>query len=322
MFKTACALLLGAAFTVAPALAQDAYPSKPITLVVPAPPGGGSDIVARLLGERLGKALGKQVLVENRPGANGMLGTDMVARAAPDGYTLLFTYAAAQVVNPSLYKKVPYDAQKAFAPVAQIGRGGNVLLVRADLPVKTLKEFVAYVKERPGKLSYCSWGNGSGGHLTMESLIKQGGLEMTHVPYKGAAACTTDIIGGQVQVGFGDVSSNIPHIKGGKLRALAVSGPTRVPMLPDVPTMNEAGYPFTTYAWYGVFAPAGTPPAIVKRLNTEINTMLGDPAMRQRLAELNLTDLPITTPEQFGETVRNDMAAWGKLVRELNITLD
>ena len=324
MHKTAFALLLAAAgaLTLTSAAAQDGYPTKTITLVVPTPPGGGADTVARLFAERLGKTLGQQMIVDNRPGANGMLGTDVVARAAPDGYTLLFTYAAAQVVNPSLYKKVPYDAAKAFAPVAQIGRGGNLLMVRADLPVKTLKEFVDYAKARPGKLTYCSWGNGSGGHLTMESLKKQAGLDITHVPYKGSAACTQDIIGGQVDAGFGDVSSTLPHVRAGKVRALAVSGPTRVPQLPDVPTMNEAGYPFTTYAWYGIFAPAATPPAIVKRLNTEVNKLLADPTMREKLATLNFADLPTPTPEQFAELVRNDMAAWGKLVRELNITLD
>lgn len=322
--KTLCAALmaLAGALSTTPAAAQDGYPTKTITLVVPTAPGGGTDTMARLFAERLGKTLGQQMIVDNRPGANGMLGTDIVARAAPDGYTLLFTYAAAQVVNPSLYKKIPYDAAKAFAPVAQIGRGGNLLLVRADLPVKTLKEFVDYAKARPGKLTYCSWGNGSGGHLSMESLKKQAGLDLTHVPYKGSAACTQDILGGQVDAGFGDVTSTLQHVRAGKVRALAVSGPTRVPQLPDVPTMNEAGYPFTTYAWYGIFAPAATPPAIVKRLNTEVNKLLADPAMREKLAALNLTDLPTPTPEQFAETVRNDMAAWGKLVRELNITLD
>lgn len=209
-----------------------------------------------------------------------------------------------------------------MVPVVQIGRAVNLILVRADSPVKTLKEFIDTVKAKPGQYSYCSWDIGSGGHLAMENLKKQTGMVINHVPYKGNAPCITDLLGGQIPFAFGDISSNMPHIKAGKLRALAYSGPERLPALPDVPTLNEAGYPFTAYAWYGIFAPLGTPAAIVNRLNAETNKLFLDPAVKARLAELNLTDLPQNTPQQFADQVRADDATWGKLIRDINLKLD
>ncbi|MCT9810669.1 tripartite tricarboxylate transporter substrate binding protein [Acidovorax sp. Be4] len=307
-----------AAFT-ALAGAQERYPERPVTLVVPTPPAGGTDIVGRLIADRLGKILQQSFIVENKPGANGVLGTDSVAHAKPDGYRLLLTYAAAHVVNPYLLKKMPYDALKDFAPIAQVSRGGNVLLVNPQLPVKTVKEFVDYVRARPDQLNYCSWGTGSGGHLTMENLKQQAGLVMTHAPYKGAMPCVQDIMAGQVQAGFADVTSTIGLVQTGKVRAIALSGPTRLPNFPDVPTLNEAGYPFSNYAWYGVFAPAGTPRPIVQKLNAAMQQMLQEPATAKRLAELNFTDLPLTTPEQFASVVQQDMAQWGVLVRKLDL---
>ncbi|WP_240648562.1 Bug family tripartite tricarboxylate transporter substrate binding protein [Variovorax beijingensis] len=313
----ACCL---AALAAASHAQADSYPDKPVTLVVPTAPAGGTDTIARLIADALGKTLKQPFIVDNRPGANGILGTDLAARATPDGYRLLFTYAAAMVVNPSLYRKLPYDPVRDFAPVAQIGRGGNLLLVRKDLPVGTLKEFVAYAKARPDKLSYCSWGNGSGGHLAMESLKKQAGLVMTHVPYKGSGPCVQDLLGGQVDAAFADMSSTVEIVRAGRLKALANSGPSRIPMLPDVPTMTEAGYPFTTYAWYGLLAPAKTPPAVVRRLNEAVNQALKDPVVVQRLRELNFTDLPQNTPEQFAATIQKDMRDWGALVKDIGLT--
>ncbi|BEP50902.1 tripartite tricarboxylate transporter substrate binding protein [Variovorax sp. V116] len=313
----ACGL---AALTAASHAQADSYPDKPVTLVVPTAPAGGTDTIARLIADALGKKLKQTFIVDNRPGANGILGTDLAARAAPDGYRLLFTYAAAMVVNPSLYKKLPYDPLKDFAPVAQVGRGGNLLLVRKDLPVKTIQEFVAYAKARPDKLSYCSWGNGSGGHLAMESLKKQAGLVMTHVPYKGSGPCVQDLVGGQVDAAFADISSTVEIVRAGRIRALANSGPSRIPMLPDVPTMTESGYPFTTYAWYGLLAPAKTPPAVVKKLNEAVNQVLRDPAVVRRMYELNFNDLPQNTPEQFAATIQKDMRDWGALVKEIGLT--
>lgn len=318
-FKHSPALLLWACAAQVAAQGADKYPERPLTLVVPTGVAGGTDTIARLLAERLGKVLKQTVIVENRPGANGILGVDTVAHAAPDGQRLLFTYAASLVVNPHLYKKIPFDVVKDLAPIAQIGRGGNLLLVNPELPVKTLKDFVAYAKSRPDQLSYCSWGNGSGGHLTMESLKKQAGLVMAHVPYKGSAACVQDIIGGQVQAGYADISSTVELVRAGKVRAVAVSGPARVPSLPDVPTMNEAGFPFSTYGWYGLLAPAGTPRAIVDKLNGVVRQILVDPAVVARFRELNLTDLPLTTPEEFAAIIRKELNDWGSLVRALEI---
>ncbi len=300
----------------------DTYPDKPVTLVVPTAAAGGTDTISRLIADALSKALKQPFIIDNRPGANGILGTDLVARGTPDGYRLLFTYAAAMVVNPSLYKKLPYDPVKDFAPVAQIGRGGNLLLVRQDLPVKTLKEFIAYAKARPDKLSYCSWGNGSGGHLAMESLKKQAGLVMTHVPYKGSGPCVQDLMGGQVDAAFADMSSTVELVRAGRLKALANSGPSRIPMLPDVPTMTEAGYPFTNYSWYGLLAPAKTPPAIVKKLNIAVNQVLKDPVVVQRLRELNFTDLPQNTSEQFAATIQKDLHDWSVLIKDIGLTLE
>lgn len=298
------------------------YPERPVTVVVPTTPAAGTDLMARLIADRLSKVLKQPFIVDNKPGANGILGTDSVAHAPRDGYKLLFTYTAAHVVNPAIQKKLPYDPTKDFTPIGQIGRGGILLLANPKLPVKTFKDFVDYAKARPDQLSYCSWGNGSGGHLTMEVLKKQTGMVMTHVPYKGGAACIQDIMGGQVQVGFGDISSNMELVRSGKLRALVTSGPSRTPQLPDVPTLNEAGYVFTTYSWYGLFAPAGTPKSVVTKLNAALQEVLNDPATLERMREMNFPDVPLTTPEQFAETVRKDMQQWGELARSLNLQLD
>jgi len=303
--------------------AQDvsSYPSRPITLVVPSAPAGGSDTIARVVADALGKALKQTVIVDNRPGANGIIGVDYVAKAQPDGYRLLFAYAASMVVNPSLYPKLPYDPVKNFAPVAQVGRGGNLLVVRKDLPVESLQEFVAYAQAHPDKLNYCSWGSGSGGHLAMESLKQQAGLVMTHVPYKGSAACAQDLMGGQIDAGFVDASSSVELVRSGALKALTYSGPARLPMLPEVPTMNESGYPFTNYTWYGVFAPAKTPSAIVQRLNAAISQAQQNPALIKRMHDLNITDLPLTTPEQFGATVSKDLQDWNTLIKSIGLSL-
>jgi tripartite-type tricarboxylate transporter receptor subunit TctC len=317
---TTCALSV----TAGHALAQDkaAYPNKPVTLVVPTAPAGGSDTIGRLFAEALGKALKQPFIIDNRPGANGIVGVDYVSKGPADGYRLLFTYAASMAINPSLYKKLPYDPVKDFEPVAQIGRGGNLLLVRKDLPVQTLQEFVAYAKAHPDKLSYCSWGNGSGGHLAMESLKKQAGLVMTHVPYKGSSPCAQALMGGEVDAGFADPSSVVSIVRSGRIRALAYSGVARVPMLPDVPTMTEVGYPFKNFTWYGLFAPAKTPRAIVDRLNAEVNRALQDPALIRRMHELNITDLPLTTPEQFSATLRQDLQDWREVIKVVGVSLD
>jgi len=290
--------------------------------VVPTAAGGGTDTIARMFADVLGKALKQPFIIDNRPGANGLLGAENVLGAPADGYRLLFTYTAAMVVNPVLLKKPPFDPLKDFAPVAQIGRGGNIMMVRKDLPVSNLKEFVDYAKASPGKLNYCSWGAGSGGHLTMEVLMKQAGLTMTHVPYKGSMPCNQDLVGGQVDANWSDVSTSIALVQAGRVKALASSTPTRLPQLPDVPTLNEAGYPFTTYSWYGVFAPGRPPPAIVAKLNEAIQAALKDPTVAKRMHELNFTDLPLATPEQFKATVAKDLQDWTALIKSIGLTLD
>lgn len=310
--------------TGAQAQGQDtgSYPARPVTLIVPTAPAGGTDLVARLFAEALSKALGQSFVVDNRPGANGIIGTELAARAAPDGYRLLFTYAAAMAVNPSLYRKLAYDPLRDFVPIAQIGRGGNLLLVSRDLPVHTLREFVDYARARPGQLSYCSWGQGSGGHLTMELLNQQAGIRLQHVPYKGSSPCVQGLLAGQVQAAFADTSSTVELLRAGRLRALAHSGSQRMPTQPELPSLTEAGYPFHNHSWYGLFAPARTPQPVVDRLNAAVHQLLRDPALVQRLAELNFTDLPLTTPAQFADTLRQDIADWGRLVRDVGVQLD
>ena len=231
------ALVAGAAG--APAQTTADYPTRAVTLIVPTAAGGGTDVFSRLFADRLSKMFNQTFIVDNKPGANGINGTGVAARAEPDGYTLLFTYAAAYVGNPALMPNLPYDVEKAFTPIAQIGSIGNMVLVPPDFPAKNLPEFVAYVKARPGKLNYCSWGQGSGGHFLMESLKKQASLDMQHIPYKGNALCMQGLLGNQVETAIGDVSSNIQLVKSGKLRALAYGGPRRLDVLPEVPTMTE-----------------------------------------------------------------------------------
>jgi len=329
--RTLLAWLLAAASGAAPAQhashsapasqAADNYPNRAVVLVVPTAAAGGTDTIARILGEGLSKTLGQPFVVENRPGANGTIGANAVAQAAPDGYRLLFTYAAAMAVSPGMYRKLPYHPTQAFAPIAQVGRGGNLLLVNNDLPVSSVRAFVEYVKARPGQLSYCSWGQGSGGHLTMEHLLKQTGGQMLHVPYKGSAPCVQDLIAGQVHAAFGDTSSTIELVRAGRMRVLAHSGSARLALYPDLPSLTEAGYPFNIYSWYGFFAPAHTPQPIIDKLNAAINHLLQAPDTAQRLAQLNMTDLPHTTPQQFAATLQQDIAAWGQLIRELDLPL-
>ncbi len=321
-FLTAMAVTTAAVWQAA-AFAQAPWPNKPVKVIVSGAAGSGTDIAARVITEPLSRAFGQPFVIDNRPGANGMIGTDAVAKAPNDGYTLLFTYAAAQVVNQTLYEKVPYDGARDFAAIAQIGAGGNLLVVSPSMPVNNLKEFIAYVKAKPADaLSYGSWGNGSGGHLSMEALKQQAGLTMQHVPYKSTAAANTDLIGGQIQVAFSAMASGLSLVQSGKLKAIAVSGPYRVPQLPEVKTMTEQGVKFDLTAWYGMFAPAGTPPAIVNAVNKEIVRMIAAPENTERWKVLGFSEMPLKTPEQFAETVRRDIKDWGAIVKAGNIKVD
>ncbi|CAG2159835.1 Bug family tripartite tricarboxylate transporter substrate binding protein [Cupriavidus numazuensis] len=297
----------------------DAWPARPLRLVTASAAGGGADIFARLVAEGVSRALKQPVIVDNKSGANGMIANDTVAKSRPDGYTVLFTYASAMVINATLQPHVPYDALKDLAPVAQIGSGGSYLVVSPDLPVRNLKEFVEYARAKGEDLEYASWGIGSGGHLTMESLKQQSGLRIRHVPYRTVTQILTDLQGGTIKVAFVDVTSSAPLIRSGKLRALAVSGTRRTPALPDIPTMTEQGYRFDADSWYGVFVPTGTPPQIVQRLNAEINKVLVSPELAQRFAAANMSAPPIKSPAQFAETVRADYRTWGEIIRTAGV---
>lgn len=305
------------------ALAQAPWPNKPVKVIVAGAPGSGTDIVARAFTESLAKTFGQPFVIDNKAGANGLIGTDAAAKSPGDGYTLLFTYAAAHVVNPVLLDKVPYDVNKDFVPVAQIGAGGNFLVVPPTMPVKDLKEFIAYVKSKPAdELSYGSWGNGSGGHLSMEALKQQAGLRIKHIPYKSTAAANTDLVAGHIQAAFSATASSLPLIQAGKMKAIAISGTFRSKQMPEIRTMTEQGVPFDLNAYYAVIAPAGTPAAVVNSLNKEINRLIAAPEMAERWNTLGFSDMPLKTPEQFNEQIKRDLRDWGAIVKAGNIKAD
>ncbi len=301
--------------------AQDAYPARPIKIIAPVQPGGGVDLVARQVAERLQKALGQSVVVENQSGGGGIVASQAVARAAPDGYTLMVGYVGTHGTNPAV-RKLPYDALKDFTAIAMVGGTPNVLVVPPSLPVKTLQEFVAYAKANKGKLSYGSAGQGTLTHLAMEQFKVANDLDITHAAYRGIGPAITDVLGGQTQASFPGLAAALPHIRAGKLRPLAVTGAKRHPLLPDVPTFEELGYKdFDGVQWYGIVGPAKLPPAIVTTLNTEINKMLADAAFAERLSGEALQPMPMT-PAQMTQYMRDDIAKWTKVAKERNIELN
>jgi tripartite-type tricarboxylate transporter receptor subunit TctC len=301
-------------------LAQGTYPSKAIKIIAPVQPGGGVDLVARTIGERLQKALGQPVVIENQSGGGGIVGSQATARATPDGYTLMVGYVGTHGTNPAV-RKLPYDAIKDFTPIAMVGGTPNVLVVPPSLPVKTLPEFIDYAKANKGKLSYGSSGPGTLTHLAMEQLKVETGIDLQHVAYRGISPAITDILGGQTQALFPGLAAALPHIKADKMRPLAVTGARRHPLLPDVPTLEELGHKgFDGVQWYGIVGPANLPPAIVATLNKAINDALSDPALRERLSGEALEPMPMT-PEQFGAYMRGDIAKWTKVARERHIEL-
>ena len=309
-----------ACFAISPAIAQGTYPAKTIRIIAPVQPGGGVDLVARQVGERLSKALGQPVVIENQSGGGGIVGSQATARAAPDGYTLMVAYVGTHGTNPAV-RKLPYDAVKDFTPVAMVGGTPNVLVVPSPLPVKTVQEFIAYAKANKGKLAYGSAGPGTLTHLAMEQFKVANDLDMTHAAYRGIGPALTDILGGQTQALFPGLAAALPHIKAGKIRPLAVTGVKRHPLLPDVPTFEELGFKgFDGVQWYGIAGPANMPPAIVATLNTEINKILADPSFSERLAGEALEVMPMS-PAQFSQYMRDDIVKWTKVAKERNIEL-
>ena len=310
------ALIATFAVGAVPAVAHaDTWPAKPIRMIVPFPPGSSPDLIARIVTEKLATVLGQPVVVENRPGAGGNIGTGMVAKAAPDGYTLLFTINGPLVTAPSLYRHLSYDPMKQLAPVTLVATSPNVLVIDARLPVHTLREFVALAKSKPGELSFGSAGNGTSMHLTGEMYKQAADVSMVHVPYRGSAAMLTDLMGGQIQVTFGDVLVLMPQIQAGKVRALAVTSKTRHPLLPDVPTLDEAGLKgFEALSWQGLFAPAGTPPEIVDKLSAEVVKVMQSPDIKDYFAAQGFI-VQGSTPEAFKAFVASEVQKWTPIVK-------
>jgi len=309
--------------TALPVLAQSSgYPQRPITLVVPFAPGGAVDISARAISDRLAKVLGQTVIVDNRAGAGGAIGSAMVARAPADGYTLVVTSQSTHVVGPAVTPNLPYNAETDFAPITLIDRLANVLLINANLPVRDFAEFVAYVKANPGKWNYASSGNGSVAHLSMELLNAKLGLDIAHVPYKGAGAALTDLLGGLVQVSWNNLTSNLPNITNGKLRALAVAAPQRVSLLPSVPTFDELKLPeLNLTSWTGLAAPARTPDAIVQRLYDAMRTVLNDPATKAAWEQRGAIVPEALTPAQYRQEISQRIQFFKDIVRTNKIVL-
>ena len=316
-------LVLGAAASLAAgsALAQAQAP-KTIKLVVPFPPGGSTDILARAIGARLATQLGVTVVIENKGGAAGSVGAGEVARTAPDGATLMMGHIGTLAINPSIYPKLPYDPIKSFAPLALVARVPNVLVVNDKFPATDFKGFIAKAKAEPGRLNYASGGNGSAAHITFEYLKQQTGIFMPHIPYRGAAPAVSDVLGGQVEAIFTGSPALIAHIRGGKLRPLAVSSPQRMPALPDVPTVAESGYPgFDADQWYGIVAPAGLPAPLVALYNSEINKALASPEVARALAIEGAEPTP-TTPQAFAQLIAREIPRWAKVIQRGNVKAD
>ena len=297
------------------------YPNRAVTIIAPVSAGGGLDLVARTVAERLTKALGQSFIVDNQSGGGGSIAAQKVARATPDGYTLMLSYVGTHGTNPAV-RKLPYDAIKDFTPIAMVGGTPNVLAIYSGLPIKTLKEFVQYAKDNPGKMNYGSAGQGTLTHLSMEQLKQQAGFESTHVPYRGIAPAFTDILGGQTISMMPGLAAALPHIKTGKVRPIAVSGLKRHPLIPDVPTFKELGYDgFEGVQWYGISGPTNLPPNIVNFLNTEINKAIQSPELKERLSSEAIQPMPMS-PEQFGQYIKDDIARWSKIAKARNIQLD
>ena len=316
-------LVLATALTVhvtGPVRADD-FPSRPLRVIVPFSPGGAVDGPMRLIAQHLSQRLGQPVVVENKPGAGATIGTDVVAKAAPDGYTLLLA-SQTNAISATLYSNLPFDPIEDFTPVTLIGREPGVVVVNPAVPVTTLQQLIAYVKERPGQIDYASSGNGSGQHLFAALLASRTGMKMNHVPYRGSGQATTDLLGGVVAMSIPGTAGLVGHIKAGTLRALAVTGAARSPQLPDVPTVMEAGVPdYEAYVWMGLLAPKGTPPAIVERLNREVLAVLVQEDVKKYMATAGI-EIVGSTPAEFGTFFRHEKNLWAKVIRDTGAKIE
>ena len=313
MKRLAFHLLLAVACA-APSASYAQFPSKPIRIVVGFTPGGPTDIVARLVGQKLTDKLGQQVIVDVRPGAGGNIAAEHVAKSPADGYTLLLP-AFAHAVNPSLFAKLPFDTVKDFAPISLLSSAANVLAVHPSVQARTVADLIALAKARPGQLTYGSAGNGTASHLAGELFNMSAGTDITHVPYKGSAPASNELIGGHISAAFPGIAIVLPHSKAGRMRPLAITSLKRSKQMPELPTMAESGLKgFEVMSWYGLLAPSGTPPEIVQKLNAEVNRSLQEPDATDRLASLG-AEPASTTPQEFGEFIRNEIAKWAKVVK-------
>ena len=314
------ALALTVALLAAPARAQD-YPNRPIRVIVPFSPGGAVDGPTRVLAQELGKRLGQQVVIDNRPGAGATIGSEAVAKAAPDGYTLLLA-SQTNAISATLYSKLSFNPIDDFSPISLIGREPGVVVVHPSLPAKTVQELIALARAKPGQIDYASSGNGSGQHLFAAQLFSLAGVKLNHVPYRGSGQATTDLIGGVVSVSVPGLSGMLPHIRSGKLRALAVTGTHRAPQLPDVPTLAEAGFPgYSAYVWLGLLAPKGTPTPIVERLNRDVLAALDSVEVKNYMANASIEALG-TTPAEFAAFFRAERDTWARVIKDTGAKLE
>ncbi|HUQ27801.1 MAG TPA: tripartite tricarboxylate transporter substrate binding protein [Usitatibacter sp.] len=312
------ARLLACLALFAPFAQAQSWPARPVKMIVPFPAGGPTDVLTRALSEKLSTALGQPVIVDNKPGAGGTIGSDFVAKSAPDGYTLLMATGSTHSVGPYL-SKVPYDPQKDFTPIVYVGNATNILLVSPVLGIDNVRELIDYAKKNPGKLNYSTSGIGSVAHLTSEMFASMAGIKIVHVPYKGTQLSIPDLMSGQIGMLFDNVLTGKPHVEGKRLKGIAISSRERSNLVPDIPTVSESGLPgFDSWNWFGIFGPAGTPPAVVDRVNAELNRIVKDPAIRERFATLGF-ETTGGTPADFAAVVQSEARKWSKVIRDANV---
>jgi tripartite-type tricarboxylate transporter receptor subunit TctC len=319
--KLIATLLLAAATLLAPAAHAQGYPNKPIRLVIPFPAGGATDIIGRAVSQKLGERLGQAIVVDNKPGAGGSIGSDLAAKGAPDGYTLLLSTSSTHSIAPSFGARLPYDAVADFTPIGHVGNAPNIMLVPNSAPARSVREWIDYARKNPGKLNYASSGNGTIVHLTAEYFKAQAGLFLVHIPYKGTALSIPDLVSGKVDVLFDSLPSGLPHVREGRLRGLGITSLKPSPLLPDLPPISATVPGFESVTWFGIFGPKGLPPELVARVNTALNQALQEPEVKDRLARLGVEPVG-GTPQQFATMLAGDRAKWRKIITERKLTAD